>query len=74
MMFLPQLKLGGFRGKISWGVGSPSLSSSQIISFDLLDELLTRLDDDNIFPNLSTGVLAGFSAGGQYVNRYSMTN
>src|SRR5438874_13794068 len=39
-----------------------------------MDEILRHLSRKEIFPNLKFIVLAGHSAGGQYVTRYEMAN
>ena len=43
-------------------------------SFDVMDEILMRLARSEAFPNLRSIVLAGHSAGGQFVGRYQMSN
>ena len=53
------------------GGGAPDGSTT---SFDVLDELLRKLDRKDTFPNLRAIVVAGHSGGGQYVNRYAMAN
>ncbi len=58
----------------SWRSGGASPSNPTVNSFDLTDELLRRLAKKDAFPNLAQIVVAGHSAGGQYVNRYSMAN
>jgi hypothetical protein len=58
----------------SWRSGGTSASSDKLTSFDFVDELLRKLAKKDSFPNLKSIVLAGHSAGGQYVNRYSMAN
>jgi pimeloyl-ACP methyl ester carboxylesterase len=58
----------------SWRSGGVSLSDPKLTSFDFVDELLRRLADKKIFPNLTTVVIAGHSAGGQFVARYEMAN
>ena len=58
----------------SWRSGAPAVGNPNINSFDLTDELLRRLAKKDAFPNLAQIVVAGHSAGGQYVNRYSMAN
>jgi pimeloyl-ACP methyl ester carboxylesterase len=50
------------------------LSDEKLTSFDFVDELLRRLSDKKIFPNLTHIVIAGHSAGGQFVARYEMAN
>lgn len=58
----------------TWRSGSPALSNKQVTSFDVADEILKKLARRDIFPNLRSIVIAGHSAGGQYVNRYEMAN
>ena len=58
----------------SWRSGGAAPANANINSFDLTDELLRRLAKKDAFPNLSRIVVAGHSAGGQYVNRYGMAN
>jgi hypothetical protein len=45
-----------------------------VTTFEVMDELLMKLSRRNAFPNLRSIVLAGHSAGGQFVNRYEMAN
>ena len=58
----------------SWRSGGTSVSTDKLTSFDFVDELLHKLANKEVFPNLKTIVVAGHSAGGQFVNRYSMAN
>ena len=58
----------------SWRSGGTSASTDKLTSFDFIDELLRKLAKKEAFPNLKTIVVAGHSAGGQFVNRYSMAN
>jgi hypothetical protein len=58
----------------SWRSGGTSASTGSLTSFDFVDELLRKLARRDAFPNLKTIVVAGHSAGGQFVNRYSMAN
>jgi pimeloyl-ACP methyl ester carboxylesterase len=58
----------------SWRSGGTSASNESITSFDLVDALLRKLANRQTFPNLKSIVVAGHSAGGQYVNRYAMAN
>lgn len=61
-----------------WKQGDRSRSTednsrpARISSYEAMDALLTRLADT--FPNLERIVIAGHSAGGQYVNRYAAGN
>ena len=58
----------------SWRSGGTAVSTDRLTSFDFVDELLRKLAKKDVFPNLKSIVVAGHSAGGQYVNRYSMAN
>jgi Alpha/beta hydrolase family len=58
----------------SWRSGGTSANAPGLTSFDFTDELLRKLANRSTFPNLRAVVVAGHSAGGQYVNRYSMAN
>lgn len=61
-----------------WPVGDMSVQSStfptpaSISSFAVMDTVLMRLA--NAYPNLDTIIVAGHSAGGQYVQRYAAGN
>jgi pimeloyl-ACP methyl ester carboxylesterase len=57
----------------SWRSGGTSVGS-QLSSFDFMDEILRGLARKDVFPNLTTIVVAGHSAGGQFVTRYEMLN
>jgi hypothetical protein len=57
-----------------WRVGAAAISQPQASSFDVMDQVVTRLAGRSDFPNLRLITVAGFSAGGQYVNRYESTN
>jgi pimeloyl-ACP methyl ester carboxylesterase len=61
-------------GGDSWRSGGASTSNPNLTSFDFVDELLRRLANKKIFPNLTKVVIAGHSAGGQFVDRYEMSN
>ncbi len=58
----------------SWRSGGTSESDPKLTSFDFVDEILTKLARRQAFPNLKEIVLAGHSAGGQFVTRYEMSN
>jgi pimeloyl-ACP methyl ester carboxylesterase len=58
----------------SWRSGGTSTSNKDLTSFDFVDELLRSLADKKVFPNLTAIVIAGHSAGGQFVSRYEMAN
>ncbi len=62
-----------------WAVGGNSLRlsgarSTQISSFDVIDQLIRAFYDRGKFPRLRHVVVVGQSAGGQFVNRYAITN
>ena len=61
-------------GGDSWRSGGVSPSNKDLTSFDFVDELLRTLADRKTFPNLAAIVVAGHSAGGQFVARYEMSN
>jgi pimeloyl-ACP methyl ester carboxylesterase len=61
-------------GGDSWRSGGTSPVNKELTSFDFVDELLKRLADKRTFPNLRAIVVAGHSAGGQFVARYEMAN
>jgi pimeloyl-ACP methyl ester carboxylesterase len=58
----------------SWRSGGMSPSNPTLSAFDFMDEILRRLANKKVFPNLRNIVVAGHSAGGQFVTRYEMTN
>ncbi|WP_175907275.1 alpha/beta hydrolase [Burkholderia seminalis] len=59
-------------GEDDWKVGKPSQDAAAISSFQVVDEILHRLANRAIFPSLKTIVLAGHSAGGQFVQDYAV--
>jgi pimeloyl-ACP methyl ester carboxylesterase len=61
-------------GPARWTSGGDAVGTPGVTSFDAMDALLTRLARRDSFPNLRAIVLAGHSAGGQFVSRYQMTN
>ncbi|HEY2483184.1 MAG TPA: hypothetical protein VGI30_13455, partial [Caulobacteraceae bacterium] len=61
-------------GAVSWRSGGAAVGEPDLTSFDFMDRLLKRLADRRVFPNLKTIVIAGHSAGGQFVTRYEMAN
>jgi hypothetical protein len=58
----------------SWRSGGVAASDPALTSFDFVDEVLRRLADKRVFPNMKAIVVAGHSAGGQFVHRYQMAN
>ena len=61
-------------GGDSWRSGGVAPATPSWTSFDFMDEILRKLARKETFPNLKTIVVAGHSAGGQFVNRYEMAN
>ena len=61
-------------GPERWTSGGPAVGRTDLTSFHFVDELLRRLARRELFPNLKAVVIAGHSAGGQYVTRYEMAN
>lgn len=61
-------------GGDSWRSGGVASSDDHLNSYELTDEILRKLARKEIFPNLKAIVVAGHSAGGQYVTRYEMSN
>lgn len=59
---------------VSWRAGGTGTSNQSVTSFDAVDEILRKLANKQVFPNLKSIVVGGHSAGGQYVNRYEMAN
>lgn len=63
----------------AWAVGANSLKLSgaratQISSFEVIDQLIKAFYDRGKFPRLRHVVVVGQSAGGQFANRYAITN
>ena len=58
----------------SWRSGGMSTSNPTISAFDFIDDLVRLLADKKTFPNLTRVVIAGHSAGGQFVARYELAN
>jgi len=61
-------------GGDSWRSGGNSTSHPALTSFDFVDQILRKLANRTVFPNLTAIVVAGHSAGGQFVARYQMAN
>jgi pimeloyl-ACP methyl ester carboxylesterase len=57
----------------TWRTGGQAVEGTAT-SFDVVDELLRRLNDTKVFPNLKAIVVVGHSAGGQFVERYAMAS
>jgi pimeloyl-ACP methyl ester carboxylesterase len=58
----------------TWRSGGAESGGRKLSSFDFIDEILRRVARKDVFPNLKTIVVAGHSAGGQFVIRYEMLN
>jgi pimeloyl-ACP methyl ester carboxylesterase len=61
-------------GGDSWRSGGAAASHKDLSSFDFMDAILKKLANRSVFPNLTAIVVAGHSAGGQFVARYEMAN
>jgi hypothetical protein len=62
-----------------WREGAQSSSSpytrhGKVSSFKVVDELISRIVDSHKFPYLNTVIVAGHSAGGQFVQHYAATS
>jgi pimeloyl-ACP methyl ester carboxylesterase len=57
----------------SWRSGGVAMGTA-LTSFELVDEILRKTGSRTLFPNLQVVVVAGHSAGGQFVTRYEMAN
>ncbi len=57
-----------------WRAGDLSMRdvTPRVSSFAVIDRILARLADAQVFPNLTSVVLAGHSAGAQFVQRYAI--
>ena len=64
----------GCEANNGWQAGGTAADDDRLTTFDVVDRVLTRLARRDLFPNLSVIVVAGHSAGGQFVTRYSMAN
>ncbi|MBB3213255.1 pimeloyl-ACP methyl ester carboxylesterase [Herbaspirillum sp. Sphag1AN] len=58
-------------GERDWLQGYDARSPAPISAFSVIDQIFTRLADRRRFPHLRDIVLAGHSAGGQFVQRYA---
>ncbi len=58
----------------TWRSGGVAPANPNISSFDLVDDIVRKLADKRIFPNLTKVVITGHSAGGQFATRYEMAN
>jgi pimeloyl-ACP methyl ester carboxylesterase len=58
----------------TWRSGGMSPSNPTLSAFDFVDEIVRELANKKTFPNLKQIVVTGHSAGGQFTNRYEMSN
>jgi pimeloyl-ACP methyl ester carboxylesterase len=58
----------------TWRSGGTEVDGGDLSSFDFMDEIVRRVARKDLFPNLKTIVVAGHSAGGQFVIPYAMLN
>ena len=58
----------------TWRSGGMSPSNPTLSAFDFVDEIVRQLANKKVFPNLKQIVVTGHSAGGQFTNRYEMSN
>lgn len=61
-------------GGDSWRSGGNAVSDPSLTSFDFVDQIMRELANKKKFPNMAIIVIAGHSAGGQFVSRYEMAN
>ena len=64
----------GCEANNGWQAGGTAADNDRLTTFDVVDRVLEQLARKDLFPNLSVIVVAGHSAGGQFVTRYSMAN
>jgi len=77
--FLTQIDIDGHQlsadvlrwGLNDWIFGYGAQGPAPLSSYDALDAILARLADRRLFSNLTIVVIAGHSAGGQFVQRYA---
>jgi hypothetical protein len=79
---MEEFRLGGdflYWNKAKWKDGNASLMTPSRIqqvsmsSYEVLDSLISSVLTSGNFPNIRRVVVAGHSAGGQFVDRYSVT-
>jgi len=58
----------------SWRSGGMAVTHPDLSSFEFMDQIVTKLANKRVFPNLRAIVVTGHSAGGQFVARYQMSN
>ena len=55
-----------------WKYGYTAQNLENVGSFDVMDHLIAQISNKEIYPNLKRITLIGHSAGGQFVQRYSV--
>lgn len=60
--------------RVDWRLGGGARNDSLTSAFDAMDAIVLALARGSAFPNLRKIVVAGHSAGGQFVTLYAMTN
>jgi Alpha/beta hydrolase family len=69
-----ELNWGCDIGNGDWRTGGAARNDPRVSSFDAIDSVLLKITAKSLFPNLKSIVIAGHSAGGQFVNLYQMVN
>jgi hypothetical protein len=64
----------GCQANNGWAAGGTARGDDALTSYDVVDTIIGRLAARRAFPNLTTIVVAGHSAGGQFTVRYAMAN
>jgi hypothetical protein len=54
-----------------WRRGDPSVNGGGVSSFAVMDQIVNRVANRRLFPNLTRIVVTGHSAGGIFTNRYA---
>jgi hypothetical protein len=57
-----------------WRTGGSAIGDASTTSYDVIDAVLRKLSRPAVFPNLKHIVVAGFSAGGEFLTHYEMSN
>ena len=57
----------------AWQSGSDSPVAKGFSSYDAIDRIFEKLNDQSLYPALKTVLICGYSAGGQVVSRYVAT-
>ena len=56
-----------------WGLQSYTSNGNNVSTFELIDSLLSRLSDKDLFPQLTDILVTGHSSGAAFVHMYSST-